>query len=92
MIKYIVIYYLICSFLLFVIMGFDKQRAIKGQWRIKEATLLVIGVIGGFFGGLLGMKAFHHKTKKLYFWLIYLLSLILHICILMLAYRFILSV
>lgn len=69
-------------------MGFDKQRAIKNQWRIKESTLLLMGVIGGFIGGLLGMRIFHHKTKKLYFWIVYILSVIFHICIFVFINRF----
>lgn len=58
--------------------GFDKKRAIKGQWRIKEKTLLFLGFLGGFAGGLAGMRAFHHKTKKWYFYGVYIISFVIH--------------
>ncbi len=39
-----------------------KVKAKKGSWRISEATLLILAVIGGSIGALLGMKIWHHKT------------------------------
>ena len=39
-----------------------KWKAKKGSWRISEATLLILAVIGGSIGALLGMKIWHHKT------------------------------
>lgn len=81
MLKIVVIYYIVVNFILFAMMGFDKQRAVKGQWRIKEATLLMMGVVGGFVGGIFGMRVFHHKTKKIYFHLCYIFSTLLHILV-----------
>ncbi|MDC1142565.1 DUF1294 domain-containing protein [Planctomycetota bacterium] len=49
------------SFLMF---GFDKYRAIKGKFRIRERTLLLSGIPFGLVGMLLGMRAFRHKTQK----------------------------
>lgn len=40
-----------------------------------------MSVFGGAFGGLLGMKVFHHKTKRRYFWTINILALVAHIAI-----------
>ncbi len=39
-----------------------KVKAKQGSWRISEATLLILAVIGGSIGALLGMKIWHHKT------------------------------
>lgn len=52
----------------FIIYGIDKYKAIKGKWRIPEATLLLMAVFGGSIGAWLGMRIFHHKTmhKKFY--------------------------
>ena len=61
------VYYAVVNVLLFIFMGIDKRRAIKDKWRIKEATLLTMGLIGGGIGGFIGMKLFHHKTRKWYF-------------------------
>ena len=33
-----------------------KWKAKQGNWRISEATLLMLAVIGGSIGALLGMK------------------------------------
>ena len=42
--------------------GIDKWKAKQGSWRISEATLLLLAVIGGSIGALLGMQVWHHKT------------------------------
>ena len=39
-----------------------KVKAKQGSWRISEATLLILAVIGGSIGAMLGMKIWHHKT------------------------------
>lgn len=44
--------------------GWDKCRAKKGQWRVPEHTLLALAFAGGGVGALLGMRVFHHKTRK----------------------------
>lgn len=48
----------------FFIYGIDKNKAKAGQWRIPEAHLIFLAVIGGSVGALLGMRFFHHKTRK----------------------------
>ena len=42
--------------------GIDKYKAKKGRWRISEATLLMMAVIGGSIGAWAGMRLWHHKT------------------------------
>lgn len=46
----------------FIVYGADKYKAKKGKWRIPEATLLLMAVIGGSIGAWIGMKVWHHKT------------------------------
>lgn len=41
----------------------DKYKARKKLWRIPEATLMGVAVIGGSVGALAGMYTFRHKTK-----------------------------
>lgn len=72
------IYYSVVNILLFVLMGMDKLYAKLHKWRIKEATLLILSLIGGGLGGFFGMHAFHHKTQKKYFTIIFILSIITH--------------
>ena len=57
------LYYLIAiNFITFIVYGIDKYKAKKSKWRIPEATLLLIAVIGGSIGTWTGMKVWHHKT------------------------------
>ena len=61
-------YYLIfINIVTFLVYGIDKWKAKQGNWRISEATLLMLAVIGGTIGALLGMQVWHHKTMHLKF-------------------------
>ena len=42
----------------------DKRRAKKNHWRIKESTLLVWALVGGWPGLICAMRRFRHKTSK----------------------------
>ena len=46
----------------FIVYGIDKYKAKKAKWRISEATLLLLAVLGGSIGAWMGMKVWHHKT------------------------------
>ena len=62
------LYYLIViNILTFAVYGIDKWKAKQGSWRISEATLLMLAVIGGTIGALLGMQVWRHKTMHLKF-------------------------
>ena len=50
-----------------IIMGVDKSRAKRRKWRIPEATLFLVAIIGGSIGSIAGMYLFRHKTKHWYF-------------------------
>ena len=56
-------YLLAINIATFFLYGIDKYKAKKGRWRISEATLLLIAVIGGSIGAWAGMRLWHHKTK-----------------------------
>lgn len=51
----------------FAIMGIDKRKAIKRTFRIPEATLFIVALIGGSIGSIAGMQVFRHKTRHWYF-------------------------
>ena len=62
------LYYLIViNILTFAVYGIDKWKAKQGSWRISEATLLMLAVIGGTIGALFGMQVWRHKTMHLKF-------------------------
>jgi len=48
-------------------MGIDKLKSKKRTWRIPEANLFLIAIIGGSIGSILGMYLFRHKTRHWYF-------------------------
>ena len=60
--QYSMYYLLSINALSFSLYGIDKYKAKKNQWRISEATLLMMAVIGGSIGAWAGMRLWHHKT------------------------------
>ena len=58
----IICYLLAVNIVTFLLYGIDKYKAKKGRWRISEATLLLMAVIGGSIGAWAGMRLWHHKT------------------------------
>ncbi|MEH7354362.1 DUF1294 domain-containing protein [Neobacillus drentensis] len=50
-----------------LIMGEDKKRARKHQYRIRERTLWLVALFGGAVGTTAGMQLFRHKTKHVSF-------------------------
>ncbi len=71
--------YLICiNLFAFLCFGVDKYKAIRKKWRISEAFLLSLTVIGGAFGSLAGMILFRHKIRKPMFLVVVPLSVALY--------------
>ncbi len=64
---YMTAYLILINLLAFIIMGVDKKRAVRGAWRISEASLFTIALLGGALGSILGMRHFRHKTRHWYF-------------------------
>ena len=65
---YLIIIYLVITIVLgFALMGIDKRRARKNAFRIPEATLFSVAIVGGSIGSIIGMFLFRHKTKHWYF-------------------------
>lgn len=58
---------LFINFIGFLLMGIDKQRAIKHKYRIPELSLWFVAIIGGAVGSFVGMNVFRHKTKHILF-------------------------
>ena len=60
--SYVAYYLLAINAVAFIVYGIDKYKAKKAKWRISEATLLLLAVVGGSIGAWMGMKVWHHKT------------------------------
>ena len=75
-------YYLLAiNFVSFFLYGIDKYKAKKGRWRISEATLLMIAVIGGSIGAWAGMRLWHNKTMHKKFKYGIPIIIILQVCL-----------
>jgi len=60
----IIIYLIIMNLITLFAMYIDKRKAKKAKRRIPENTLFALVFLGGGIGGIAGMYAFRHKTKK----------------------------
>lgn len=87
--KEIICYLIIINIITFILYGSDKSRARRNAWRIPELTLIGFAAAGGALGAFLGMRIFHHKTKKLKFRILIPLFLIFWIVLTSLNYKLI---
>ena len=74
--SFVAIWFAVFSAVTFLAFGFDKWRARRSGQRVSELMLVMLGALGGWPGGLLGMIVFRHKTAKLSFKFKYALALI----------------
>lgn len=64
---FIALYFCVVNLIGFLLMGIDKLKAKRRAFRIPEAVLFWIAIIGGSIGSLVGMYVFRHKTRHLKF-------------------------
>lgn len=79
------IYYAVVAVMSVVITAHDKNAAKKDAWRVSEAMLMGVGLIGGALPMLLTMKLIRHKTKHPKFMIGLPAEMILHIAVLIAA-------
>lgn len=74
----------------FLLYGLDKLEAVRkgraAQHRVPENLLHLLTLMGGFPGGWLGRFVFWHKIRKLSFWIVLVVSTILHLIFVFLVY------
>jgi uncharacterized membrane protein YsdA (DUF1294 family)/cold shock CspA family protein len=58
----------------------DKLKAKRGDRRIPENTLHLLGLIGGWPGALLAQQVFRHKNRKVSFQIFFLMTVVINIC------------
>ena len=56
--------YLSLGIITFAVYAWDKAAARRGAWRVPEATLHVLAVLGGWPGALAAQQVLRHKTRK----------------------------
>ncbi len=78
---YLIAYFALVNIIGFALMGIDKRKARKNAFRIPEATLFAMAIIGGSIGSILGMQLFRHKTKHMSFKIVMPVILVFQIVI-----------
>jgi len=73
--------YLVASILCFIFYAVDKSAARAGRWRVSENTLLLLGVIGGWPGGIVAQQTLRHKTKKASFRRAFWVSVVVNVLV-----------
>lgn len=63
----LVLYLIAINLLTYALYWLDKRAAVRGGWRIPEATLLLAGFAGGTLAAIVAQQRLRHKTKKLKF-------------------------
>ena len=77
----IIIYLVVINIISFFTYAFDKYKAIKGKRRISEKTLCILTLLAIPIGSIISMYIFHHKTKKIKFHIVNILSIIIWLII-----------
>ena len=58
------LFYLVAiNIIAFFLYGIDKWKARHDKWRVTEARLITISLLGSSLGAYLGMKTWRHKTQ-----------------------------
>ncbi|MBN8191727.1 DUF1294 domain-containing protein [Bacillus sp. NTK074B] len=75
------LYAIIINIIGFTVMGRDKRKAQRHEYRISERVLWQVAILGGSVGAYIGMKVYRHKTKHKQFAIGFPLLVMLH-CVL----------
>jgi uncharacterized membrane protein YsdA (DUF1294 family) len=59
----LLLYLAAINIIAFFLYGIDKWKARHDKWRVTEARLITISLLGGSLGAYLGMKTWRHKTQ-----------------------------
>lgn len=58
------IYLIVINIVSFLVVLYDKNRAINEQFRVPEKVLFLLTLIGGSAGIFAGMRMLRHKSSK----------------------------
>jgi uncharacterized membrane protein YsdA (DUF1294 family)/cold shock CspA family protein len=64
---WVALVYLVASAVCFTLYAVDKSAAAAKRWRVSEATLLWVGLVGGWPGAILAQQYLRHKSNKVSF-------------------------
>lgn len=83
-----IIFVAMMSIVTALLYAIDKYKAVRGDRRIPEATLLMFSLFGGGIGGFIAMMMTRHKTRgeHWYFRVVNLLGVIIAATLIVAAY------
>ncbi|MBV2262401.1 MAG: cold shock and DUF1294 domain-containing protein [Thauera sp.] len=70
--------YTAASVVAFLAYGHDKSAAVRDAWRVKENTLHLFALLGGWPGALAAQRLFRHKSSKASFQTTYWITVVLN--------------
>lgn len=79
--------FVIWNLIVFATYGLDKGKARKEAYRISEKTLLLMSYLLGGLGAWAGGNVFHHKTRKWYFKLAWIVGLVIDALVIYVIWR-----
>ena len=71
--------YALVSVITFAAYGIDKRRAVHGKRRIRERTLHLLELAGGWPGAIAGQLLFRHKLRKFRYMIVFVAIGALHV-------------
>jgi len=79
--------YVAMSFVSFVTYARDKSAARRGRGRVRERSLHLIDLLGGWPGALVAQHVFRHKRRKPSFFLVTWLIAAGHVALIVMFWR-----
>ena len=67
----------------FSLYAHDKYAAQKGRWRVKEDTLHILSLIGGWLSAWFAQQTLRHKSRKVSFRITYWITVVAHFALLL---------
>lgn len=74
--------YLVASVLSALLYAWDKDSAQRGTWRVKENTLHMVDVLGGWPGAMAAQQVLRHKSSKEEFRAVFWLTVVVNCAVL----------
>jgi uncharacterized membrane protein YsdA (DUF1294 family)/cold shock CspA family protein len=78
--------YFCLSMITFLAYAFDKSKAQRGAWRVKESRLHFFALIGGWPGAAIAQQLLRHKSQKREFRMVFWFTVMTNISLLIFLY------
>lgn len=78
--------YFCLSIITFLAYAFDKSKARRGAWRVKESRLHFFAIIGGWPGAAIAQQLLRHKSYKREFRMVFWFTVMTNISLLIFLY------